>query len=229
MENLKYSILLIDDEPDILEFLGYNLLKEGYTVYKAKSAKEGIKIALEIKPHLIVLDVMMPEMDGIEACREIKQNKLLEKTIVIFLTARAEDYSQIAGLEAGADDYITKPLKPRVFLSKVKSLLRRFIRNEEEAATQKIIDLGNIVINREKYAVFVNEKEHILPRKEFEIIALLASKPHKVFTREEIFQSIWGNSVVGDRTIDVHIRRIREKLNIDNITTIKGIGYKFEI
>ena len=204
-------------------------MKEGYTVYKAKSAKEGIKIALEIKPHLIVLDVMMPEMDGIEACREIKQNKLLEKTIVIFLTARAEDYSQIAGLEAGADDYITKPLKPRVFLSKVKSLLRRFIRNEEEAATQKIIDLGNIVINREKYAVFVNEKEHILPRKEFEIIALLASKPHKIFTREEIFQSIWGNSVVGDRTIDVHIRRIRKKLNIDNITTIKGIGYKFEI
>lgn len=229
MENLKYSILLIDDEPDILEFLGYNLLKEGYTVYKAKSAKEGIKIALEIKPHLIVLDVMMPEMDGIEACRKIKQNKLLEKTIVIFLTARAEDYSQIAGLEAGADDYITKPVKPRVFLSKVKSLLRRFNRNEEEAATQKIIDLGNIVINREKYAVFVNEKEHILPRKEFEIIALLASKPHKIFTREEIFQSIWGNSVVGDRTIDVHIRRIREKLNIDNITTIKGIGYKFEI
>ena len=204
-------------------------MKEGYTVYKAKSAKEGIKIALEIKPHLIVLDVMMPEMDGIEACREIKQNKLLEKTIVIFLTARAEDYSQIAGLEAGADDYITKPVKPRVFLSKVKSLLRRFNRNEEEAATQKIIDLGNIVISREKYAVFVNEKEHILPRKEFEIIALLASKPHKVFTREEIFQSIWGNSVVGDRTIDVHIRRIREKLNIDNITTIKGIGYKFEI
>ena len=204
-------------------------MKEGYTVYKAKSAKEGIKIALEIKPHLIVLDVMMPEMDGIEACREIKQNKLLEKTIVIFLTARAEDYSQIAGLEAGADDYITKPLKPRVFLSKVKSLLRRFNRNEEEAATQKIIDLGNIVINREKYAVFVNEKEHILPRKEFEIIALLASKPHKVYTREEIFQSIWGNSVVGDRTIDVHIRRIRETLNIDNITTIKGIGYKFEI
>ena len=204
-------------------------MKEGYTVYKAKSAKEGIKIALELKPHLIVLDVMMPEMDGIEACREIKQNKLLEKTIVIFLTARAEDYSQIAGLEAGADDYITKPLKPRVFLSKVKSLLRRFIRNEEEAATQKIIDLGNIVINREKYAVFVNEKEHILPRKEFEIIALLASKPHKIFTREEIFQSIWGNSVVGDRTIDVHIRRIRKKLNIDNITTIKGIGYKFEI
>ena len=204
-------------------------MKEGYTVYKAKSAKEGIKIALEIKPHLIVLDVMMPEMDGIEACREIKQNKLLEKTIVIFLTARAEDYSQIAGLEAGADDYITKPVKPRVFLSKVKSLLRRFIRNEEEAATQKIIDLGNIVINREKYAVFVNEKEHILPRKEFEIIALLSSKPHKVFTREEIFVSIWGNSVVGDRTIDVHIRRIREKLNIENIKTIKGIGYKFEI
>ena len=229
MENLKFSILLVDDESDILEFLGYNLSKEGYNVYKAKSAKEGLKIALEIKPHLIVLDVMMPEMDGIEACREIKQNKLLEKTIVIFLTARAEDYSQIAGLEAGADDYITKPVKPRVFLSKVKSLLRRFNRNEEEAATQKIIDLGNIVINREKYAVFVNEKEHILPRKEFEIIALLASKPHKVFTREEIFQSIWGNSVVGDRTIDVHIRRIREKLNIDNITTIKGIGYKFEI
>ncbi|HOT88902.1 MAG TPA: response regulator transcription factor [Bacteroidales bacterium] len=229
MENLKFSILLVDDESDILEFLGYNLSKEGYNVYKAKSAKEGLKIALEIKPHLIVLDVMMPEMDGIEACREIKQNKLLEKTIVIFLTARAEDYSQIAGLEAGADDYITKPVKPRVFLSKVKSLLRRFNRNEEEAASQKIIDLGNIVINREKYAVFVNEKEHILPRKEFEIIALLASKPHKVFTREEIFQSIWGNSVVGDRTIDVHIRRIREKLNIDNITTIKGIGYKFEI
>ena len=229
MENSKFSILLVDDESDILEFLGYNLSKEGYNVYKAKSAKEGLKIALEIKPHLIVLDVMMPEMDGIEACREIKQNKLLDKTIVIFLTARAEDYSQIAGLEAGADDYITKPVKPRVFLSKVKSLLRRFNRNEEEAASQKIIDLGNIVINREKYAVFVNEKEHILPRKEFEIIALLSSKPHKVFTREEIFVSIWGNSVVGDRTIDVHIRRIREKLNIENIKTIKGIGYKFEI
>jgi len=225
MENKEFKILLVDDEPDILEFLGYNLTKEGYTIYKASNGKESIQTALNVKPHLIILDVMMPEMDGIETCREMKQIPSLNKSIIIFLTARAEDYSQIAGFDAGADDYIAKPIKPRVFISRVKAILRRFIVPEEKN-TQIVLD--EITINRDQYMVTKNNEEIILPKKEFELLWLLASKPNKVFTREEIYASIWGNVIVGDRTIDVHVRKIREKLNMDHIKTIKGIGYKFE-
>lgn len=225
MENKEFKILLVDDEPDILEFLGYNLTKEGYTIYKASNGKEAIQTALNVKPHLIILDVMMPEMDGIETCREMKQIPSLNKSIIIFLTARAEDYSQIAGFDAGADDYIAKPIKPRVFISRVKAILRRFIIPEEKN-TQIVLD--EITINRDQYMVTKNNEKIILPKKEFELLWLLASKPNKVFTREEIYASIWGNVIVGDRTIDVHVRKIREKLNMDHIKTIKGIGYKFE-
>jgi two-component system, OmpR family, alkaline phosphatase synthesis response regulator PhoP len=225
MENNEYKILLVDDEPDILEFLGYNLIKEGYTIYKAGNGKEAIRIASEIKPHLIILDVMMPEMDGIETCREMKQIPILNKSIIAFLTARAEDYSQIAGFEAGADDYIAKPIKPRVFISRVKALLRRYTMPKE---TGDRINVSGLIIDRERYMVIIKGKEFILPRKEFELLWLLASKTNKVFTREEIFSSIWGSVVVGDRTIDVHVRKIRERLGIDNIKTIKGVGYKFD-
>ncbi len=225
MENKEFKILLVDDEPDILEFLGYNLTKEGYTIYKASNGKEAIQTALNVKPHLIILDVMMPEMDGIETCREMKQIPSLNKSIIIFLTARAEDYSQIAGFDAGADDYIAKPIKPRVFISRVKAILRRFIVPEEKN-TQIVLD--EITINRDQYMVTKNNEKIILPKKEFELLWLLASKPNKVFTREEIYASIWGNVIVGDRTIDVHVRKIREKLDMDHIKTIKGIGYKFE-
>ena len=227
MENNDFKILLVDDEPDILEFLGYNLTKEGYKIFKANNGRQAIKTATEIKPHLIILDVMMPEMDGIETCSELRKISSLKNTIIAFLTARNEDYSQIAGFDAGADDYIPKPIKPKVFVSRVKALLRRY--NETDTATEKI-NLGDIVIDRERYVIFLKGEEIILPRKEFELISLLASKPNKVFTRDEIYDSIWGNSVVvGDRTIDVHVRKIREKLGIENIKTIKGVGYKYEI
>jgi two-component system, OmpR family, alkaline phosphatase synthesis response regulator PhoP len=225
MENSEYKILLVDDEPDILEFLGYNLTKEGYKIFKAANGRDALKIAAEAKPHLIILDVMMPEMDGMETCREIKQIPALNKSIIAFLTARSEDYSQIAGFDAGADDYIAKPIKPRVFISRVKALLRRFSTTEETADRINVADLS---IDRERYMVIRNEKEFILPKKEFELLWLLASKPNKVFTRDEIYSSIWGNVIVGDRTIDVHVRKIREKLEIENIKTIKGVGYKFE-
>lgn len=226
MENNEYKILLVDDEPDILEFLGYNLTREGYNVYKAGNGRDALKIAAEIKPHLIILDVMMPEMDGVETCREMKQMPSLNKSIIAFLTARNEDYSQIAGFDAGADDYIAKPIKPRVFTSRVKALLRRFS-IEEEAGDR--ITVAEMVIDRERYMVINNGKEFILPRKEFELLWLLVSKVNKVFTREEIYSNIWGKVIVGDRTIDVHVRKIREKLGIDNIKTIKGVGYKFDI
>jgi two-component system alkaline phosphatase synthesis response regulator PhoP len=226
MENNEYKILLVDDEPDILEFLGYNLVKEGYTVFKAGNGKDALKIAAETKPHLIILDVMMPEMDGVETCREMKQMPLLNKSIIAFLTARNEDYSQIAGFDAGADDYIAKPIKPRVFTSRVKALLRRFSVAEELGDR---ITVAGMIIDRERYMVINNEKEFILPRKEFELLWLLVSRVNKVFTREEIYSNIWGKVIVGDRTIDVHVRKIREKLGIDNIKTIKGVGYKFDI
>lgn len=225
MDNSEYKILLVDDEPDILEFLGYNLTKEGYKIFKAANGKDALRIATETKPHLIILDVMMPEMDGMETCREIKQIPSLNKTIIAFLTARNEDYSQISGFDAGADDYIAKPIKPRVFISRVKALLRRYSSAEE---TGQKINVADLIIDRERYMVIRNEKEFILPKKEFELLWLLASKPNKVFTRDEIYSSIWGNVIVGDRTIDVHVRKIREKLEIDNIKTIKGVGYKFE-
>jgi two-component system, OmpR family, alkaline phosphatase synthesis response regulator PhoP len=227
MENSNYKILLVDDEPDILEFLGYNLAKEGYIIHKAGNGRLAIKTATEIKPHLIILDVMMPEMDGIETCAELRKIPAIKNTIIAFLTARSEDYSQIAGFDAGADDYIPKPIKPKVFVSRVKALLRRI--TETSTVAERIM-LGNIVIDRERYVIFINDEEYILPRKEFELISLLASKPNKVFTRDEIYSRIWGNDViVGDRTIDVHVRKIREKLEIENIKTIKGVGYKYEL
>ena len=233
MDN-DFIILLVDDEEDILEFLSYNLKKEGFIVYTARNGKIAIQKAKEHKPHLIILDVMMPEMDGMEVCSEIRQIPELKDSIIIFLTARSEDYSHIAGLEAGADDYIAKPIKPKVFVAKIKSLLRRYrhsdagsLSNEKE---EQIIDLGEIKIDKEKYLVYKGNNEIELPRKEFEILLLLTSKPNKVFTREEIYNKIWGEIViVGDRTIDVHMSKLRELLGIDNIKTVKGIGYKFEM
>jgi len=227
MENEQYRILLVDDEPDVLEFLGYNLRKEGYQIFSCNNGREAIVKASEILPHLIVLDVMMPQMDGIEACREIKQNPSLENSIIVFLTARGEDYSQIAGFEAGADDYVAKPIKPRVLVSRVKALLRRYKEKEDSAG---ILEIDNLVIDRERYQVLQDGKEIILPKKEFELLLLLASKPNKVFSRDEIFSKVWGDDViVGDRTIDVHVRKIREKIGIRNIKTVKGVGYKFEV
>jgi two-component system, OmpR family, alkaline phosphatase synthesis response regulator PhoP len=229
MENKDFRILLADDEPDILEFLGYNLQREGYQVFKAKNGKKAVEKALEIKPHLVILDVMMPEMDGMEACNEMRRLPELNSTIIAFLTARGEDYSQIAGFDAGADDYITKPIKPKVFISRIQALLRRF--RDESATTGGGILLAtrDFTIDRDKFVVIRDGKEYFLPKKEFELLHFLASSPNKVFSRDEIFSAVWGDDVVvGDRTIDVHIRRIREKLEIDSIRTIKGVGYKFE-
>lgn len=222
----QYSILLVDDEPDVLEFLSYNLVKEGYNVMKAKNGKEGLDLVRKNKFHLVILDVMMPGMDGIATCREIRSIPGKEDTLVIFLTARGEEYSQLAGFDAGADDYVTKPIKPRILTSRVKALLRRLRpdQNSEDA-----ISLSDISIDKERYLVVKQGQEIILPRKEFELLALLTSRPNKVFTREEIYSNVWGSDVVvGDRTIDVHVRRIREKIGIENIKTIKGVGYKYE-
>ena len=215
---------MVDDEPDILEIVGYNLSSEGYQVITAENGFEGVKKAKKELPHLIILDVMMPEMDGIEACELIRKNPDLKNTIVTFLTARGEDYSQVAGFDAGADDYITKPIKPKVLVSKVKALLRRF-KEEDVVNTVKI---GTLEINREEYKIISKGKEIILPRKEFELLSLLASKPGKVFKRDEILDNVWGNEVVvGGRTIDVHIRKLREKLGDKSFKTVKGVGYKF--
>lgn len=225
MKKSDIKILLVDDEPDILEIVGYNLKNEGYQVYTAKNGVEGVKIARKVVPHLILLDIMMPEMDGIEACEKIRKINTLENVIISFLTARGEDYSQVAGFEAGADDYITKPIKPKVLVSKIKSLLRRLKNSEEQDTSTRI---GDIVINREEYVVFKGDRKIILPKKEFELFSLLTSKPGKVFTRETILDSVWGNEVVvGGRTIDVHIRKLREKIGDDFFKTIKGVGYKF--
>ncbi len=221
----EYTVLLVDDENDILDFLSYTLEKEGYKVFTADNGKEGIKLAKNISPDLIILDVMMPEMDGIEACEKLRLIPELSETVITFLTARGEDYSQVAGFEAGADDYITKPIKPKVLTSKVKSLLRRLKTQDD---SQQILKLGNITINREEYKIFVDTQEMVLPRKEFELLSLLASKPGKVFKREDILDRVWGNDViVGGRTIDVHIRKLREKIGEQKFKTIKGVGYKF--
>lgn len=226
MKTEQFVILLVDDEPDILEFLGYNLRKEGYVVHTAENGKQAIEKASKLLPHMIILDVMMPEMDGMETCSEIKKNPNLQNTLVIFLTARGEDYSQIAGFEAGADDYITKPIKPKIILSRVKALLRRY---KEKETNKEVLELKDITIDRERYLVIKDNMEIILPRKEFELLQMLCSKPNKVFTRSEIFSKVWGDDViVGDRTIDVHIRKIREKIGIDNLKTVKGVGYKYE-
>lgn len=227
MSEVVSKILLVDDEPDILEFLSYNLAKEGYEVFTANTGKEGLDIAKKVRPDLVILDVMMPEMDGIETCRELRQNNDLKNVLVAFLTARGEDYSQIAGFDAGADDYITKPIKPRVFVSRVKALLRRS--GEEVSKEDNMLSLGELKIDREKYLVYYGETEMQMPKKEFELLYLLASKPGKVFNRDEILRSVWGQEVVvGDRTIDVHIRKLREKLDDKFIKTVKGVGYKFE-
>jgi two-component system alkaline phosphatase synthesis response regulator PhoP len=227
MNNSEYKILLVDDEPDILEFLSYNLKKEGYTVFNACNGKEAITIAKKENPHLIILDVMMPDMDGIETCREIRELPSLKNTVIAFLTARNEDYSQIAGFDVGADDYINKPIKPRVLISRIKALLRRGDSNVPELSDKA--DFGGIKIDRERYVIVKDGLDVSLPKKEFELLALLASKPGKVFTRDVILDTVWGGEVVvGDRTIDVHIRKLREKLGEDLIKTVKGIGYKFE-
>lgn len=222
-------ILLVDDEEDILEFVSYNLQREGFRVYSARNGVEAIEMAGKVKPDLVILDVMMPEMDGIAACEEIRKLPSCKNVVIAFLTARGEDYSQIAGFEAGADDYITKPVRPKVLISRVKALLKRSGGMASDATdTSKILTIGDIVIDKERYILIIGGKELTLPRKEFELLSLLVSKPDKVFTRDEIYKSVWGNNViVGDRTIDVHIRKLREKIGNDHIRTLKGIGYKF--
>ncbi len=227
MNNKKYKILIVDDDNDILEFVGYNLKKEGFIVYTAKNGVEAIKKAKKNKPHLILMDVMMPEMDGMEACENIKSMEELKNVIIAFLTARGEDYSQIAGFDAGADDYITKPIKPKVLISRIKALLKRY---RDDDKLNDIIETGNLRIDVEKFLVYKNDKEIILPKKEFSLLQLLVSKPEKVFTRKEIFAKVWGNDIiVGDRTIDVHIRKLREKIGTDLIHTVKGVGYKYVV
>jgi two-component system alkaline phosphatase synthesis response regulator PhoP len=227
MMNNNHTILLVDDEQDILEFLSYNLKKEGYTVFTANNGKEAITLVKEKKPDLVILDVMMPDMDGIETCREIRETAGIKNVRIAFLTARNEDYSQIAGFEVGADDYINKPIKPRVLISRIAALLRRG--NIAEVAKNTGNEMGGIKIDRERYLVLKGKQEISLPKKEFELFALLTSKPGKVFTRETILEKVWGDDVVvGDRTIDVHIRKLREKIGDEFIKTIKGIGYKFE-
>jgi len=226
MKNEK--ILIVDDEADILEIVGYNLKKEGFEVFTAANGKRAIEIAIEEKPSLIILDVMMPEMDGMETCYQMRNIPALKDTLITFLSARGEDYSQIAGFDAGADDYITKPVKPRVLISKVKAILRRKSGGSETVLED--IVAGGISIDRERYLIKQDGKEINLPKKEFELLSLLMSKPGKVFTRESIMNKIWGGEVVvGDRTIDVHIRKLREKLGEELIKTIKGVGYKFEV
>lgn len=225
MKKREIKILLVDDEPDILEIVGYNLSSEGYQIITAENGIEAVKKAKKERPNLIILDVMMPEMDGIEACEQIRKNPDLSDTIIAFLTARGEDYSQLAGFDAGADDYITKPIKPKVLVSKVKALLRRL---KEEEASDNVLKIGGLVINREEYKISLKGEEIILPRKEFELLSLLATKPGKVFKREEILDKVWGNEViVGGRTIDVHIRKLREKIGNKSFKTVKGVGYKF--
>ena len=223
-----HKILLVDDEPDILEFMEYNLKKENYEVFKAGNGKDAIRQAKKENPDLIILDIMMPEMDGIETCRQLREMPEFKNTLIAFLTARNEDYSQIAGFEVGADDYITKPIKPRVLTSRIHALFRRY-KDDEAKDKGKITSVGNLEIDRDQYLVYQSGVKIVLPRKEFELLSLLTSKPGKVFTRDEILQRVWGDDVVvGDRTIDVHIRKLREKLGEDCIRTVKGIGYKYD-
>ena len=228
MDNLKgHTILLVDDEPDILEFLSYNLKKEGFKVFSANNGEEGVKMVQQLSPSLIILDVMMPKMDGIEACQIIRKDLNITQPIIAFLTSRAEDYAQIAGFEAGADDYITKPIRPRLLISKIESLLRRIDQSKKaDGASTK----NKLVIDREKFMIHLNGEEILLPKKEFELLELLASRPGKVYNRDQILSIVWGNdTIVGERTIDVHIRKLREKLGDDYIRTVKGVGYTFNI
>ena len=226
MKQSSFRILCVDDEPDILEILKYNLSNEGYNVSTAKDGELAIKEAKESLPNLIIMDVMMPNMDGIEACEILRKDQKFNDTIIMFLTARGEDFSHVAAYEAGADDYVTKPVKPKVLLSKVKSLLRRSKKVLDSEINQ--IEFENIKIDRETYRVYVSGESINLPRKEFELLFLLASKPDKVFKREKIMEKVWGGEVVvGDRTIDVHIRKLREKIGDKFFKTVKGVGYKF--
>ena len=226
MKKKDIRILLVDDEADILEIVGYNLSQEGYQISTASNGREAVAKAKKELPQLIIMDVMMPEMDGMEACENIRKIPELSNVIITFLTARSEDYSQVAGFDAGADDYITKPIKPKLLVSKVKALLRRLKETEQNSET---LNVGGIEINREEYKIVKEGVEIVLPRKEFELLYLLASKPGKVFKREEILDKVWGNDViVGGRTIDVHIRKLREKIGDEFFKTIKGVGYKFE-
>jgi two-component system, OmpR family, alkaline phosphatase synthesis response regulator PhoP len=228
MKKREIKILLVDDEADILEIVGYNLTQEGYQIFTAQNGKEAVEMAKKNQPNLIIMDVMMPEMDGIEACEIIRKIPELSQTIITFLTARSEDYSMLAGFEVGADDYIAKPIKPKVLVSKVKALLRRS--KIVDVVNSETLNVGEIEINREEYKIFKGGEEINLPRKEFELFYLLASKPGKVFKREEILDKVWGNEViVGGRTIDVHIRKLREKIGEELFKTIKGVGYKFEL
>ncbi len=227
MKKADTRILIVDDDPDILEILSYNLSQEKYKVYTAENGIEAVKKAKKKKPHLIILDVMMPEMDGIEACEVLRKTSGLEDTVITFLTARGEDYSQVAGFDAGADDYITKPVKPKVLVSKVGALLRRF---KSDAKEKNIYKVGDITINKDEYKVINKKDELSLPRKEFELLSLLTSEPGKVFKREDILNTVWGNDVVvGGRTIDVHIRKLREKIGDHHFKTVKGVGYKFMV
>ena len=226
MKKSDIKILCVDDEPDILEILKYNLSNVGYDIYLANDGLSAIKKAKEIIPNLIIMDVMMPKMDGIQACENLRANEKFNDTIIMFLTARGEDFSHVAAYEAGADDYVTKPVKPKILISKVKGLLRRFKKVTDNDFA--IIELNDIIIDKEKYKVYISGNNLDLPRKEFELLYLLASKPDKVFKREKIMENVWGGEVVvGDRTIDVHIRKLREKLGDKYIKTIKGVGYKF--
>ena len=227
MENEKIKILIVDDEKDIVEFISYNLIKEGFQVASANDGVMAVEAAKKFNPHLILLDIMMPEIDGIEVCRILRKEKIFQSTIIAFLTARSEDFTQISALEAGGDDFITKPIRPRVLISRINALLRRIDRQSDENANE--LEVGNLRINRDKVMVYKDDKAIELAKKEFELLNLLMSSPGKVFTRDEIFFKIWGSDViVGNRTIDVHIRKLREKIGEQYIKTVKGIGYKIE-
>ena len=226
MEKDKIKILLVDDEPDIIEILSFNLKQQGYKVFSASNGKEALVQVEKVKPHLIILDVMMPVMDGIDTCEAIRKDKRNEEIIIMFLSARSEDYSHLAAFDVGADDYVNKPIKPKVLNSKVNALLRRFLNNN----TNSEIVHGDLIINLDEYKVILKDKKILFPRKEFKLLSLLASQPNKVFKREIILETVWGNDVVvGDRTIDVHVRKLREKIGVNYIQTIKGVGYKFVI
>ncbi len=228
MKTSNYKILIVDDEKDVREILKYNISNEGYKVFTAGNGEEALKVIKAKKPHLIILDVMMPVMDGYQTCSEIRKLPANNNTIIVFLSARNEDYSQIIGFEAGGDDYVTKPVNPKVLLSRIKALLKRRKKNEKEE--NDIITFGKYRLNKNEYILYKGKEQITLPKKQFEILSLLASEPNHVFSREEIFEEIWGDDViVGSRTIDVHIRKIREITGIENIKTMKGIGYKLEI
>ncbi len=228
MSNSKQKILIVDDEPDILELIEYNLNKEGYQVFVARNGQEAVAEAKKVLPDLIILDVMMPKMDGIEACRIMRTMPEFKNTFMVFLTARSEEYSEIAGFNVGADDYIAKPIKPRALVSRINAILRRNQPSDEESDNK--LEIGDLVIDREAFLVFQGGEKVVLAKKEFELLYLLASKPGKVYTRESILKNIWEDSVVvTNRTIDVHIRKLREKLGENYVSTVKGVGYKFEL